>query len=160
MKRREFFKVTAGVVVSATAGGLLDVHPSEPELPDPDYDHIVTSAFPVEGTENKTLTQSYWHFSFPPEGGQLKIPGYSNIKALSATGVDDEGCRVRIMPSGIPYPQGAPEWEFMSPGQPDTLFFEPVWFQCTDAVIKVEGAALLQICLNHYGEAPMQLALA
>lgn len=160
MKRREFFKVTAGVVVSATAGGLLDVHPGDPELPDPDYDHIVTSAFPVEDSDKKDLTQSYWNFDFPKEGGKLAIPGYSNIKAISATGVDDEGCRVRIMPSGIPYPQGAPELEFVSPRQPDTLFFEPVWFQCTDAVIRVYGRALLSISLSHYGQAPIQLALA
>jgi len=150
MKRREFFKVTAGVVVSATAGGLLE--PSEPELPDlpdPDYDCIVTSAFPVEEPAITPYTIGaekfdFWNLRFPHGGGEARIPGFSHIKTIVATGVDSVGCQVGILPSGIPYPQGAPEMWFFTPAHDMSLQIEP-WIQCTDGLIKADGEALLML---------------
>ena len=156
MKRREFFKVTAGVVVSATAGGLLDVHPGPelPELPDPDYDKIVTSAFPVEPSVEKDWLPlrvgaekfQVINLRFPHGGGEAKIPGFCHIKTIVATGVDSVGCQVGILPSGIPYPQGAPEAWFFTPVHDMSLQIEP-WIQCTDGLIKADGEALLTVHL-------------
>ena len=149
MKRRDFFKVTAGVVVSATAGGLLDVHPG-PELPDPDYDKIVTSAFTDSETKIYTIGAEdfqLWNLSFPESGGEARMPGYTHIKDIVATGVDQRGCKVRILPSGKPYPQGAPEFVFETPIEPMSFHMDKLWLQCQDGVIKVEAEALMTIHL-------------
>ena len=149
MKRRDFFKATAGVVISAAAGGLLDVHPG-PELPDPDYDKIVTSAFTDSDAKLYTIGAEdfqLWNLSFPESGGEARMPGYTHIKDIVATGVDQRGCKVRILPSGKPYPQGAPEFVFETPIEPMSFHMDKLWLQCQDGVIKVEAEALMTIHL-------------
>lgn len=154
MKRRDFFKATAGVIVSAAAGGLLDVHPGTdlPELPDPDYDKIVTSAFPLSDSQEKIYTIGaedfqFWNLSFPESGGEARMPGYTHIKDIVAAGVDQRGCQVRVLPSGKPYPQGAPEFVFETPIEPMSVHMDNLWLQCQDGVIKVEAEALMTIHL-------------
>jgi len=143
MKRREFFKVTAGVVVTAATQGLLVDRPPElPDLPDPDYDKIVTSAFPVSEQIGAEEFQMF-NLHFPQSGGEAKLPGYSHIKGIKAEGVDSVGCRVTVMPSGKPYPQGAPEMWFHTPVDGNTFLMESLWLQCQDGVIKADGEAAL-----------------
>ncbi len=144
MKRRDFFKVTAGVVVAATTEGLLESrsHPL-PELTDPDYDKVVTSAFPVEKIGAEDF--QWWNLYFPESGGEVRMKGYTHIKSIVATAVDMRGCRVTVMPSGIPYPQGAPEMWFQTPADDLTLHLEPLWLQCQDGVIKADGEARLMV---------------
>ena len=148
MKRREFFKVTAGVVVTAATQGLLAEQPELPDLPDPDYDKIVTSAFPVSeqiGAEDFEL----FSFYFPQGGGEAKLKGFTYIKGISAACLDTVGCRVsvtpeeraRVMPDGI----SAPELLFHTPVDGSTFIMDSLWIQCQDGVIKADGEAALTV---------------
>ena len=155
MKRREFFKVTAGVVVTAATQGLLE-RTTPPELPDPDFDKIVTSAFPVSdefvppelytiGAEDFQLFKFY----FPPGGGEAKLKGFTYIKGISAACLDTVGCnvsvspeeRARVMPDGI----SAPELLFHTPVDGSTFIMDSLWIQCQDGVIKADGEAALTV---------------
>ncbi len=147
MKRREFFKVTAGVVVTAATQGMLarTAQPELPDLPDPDYDKIVTSAFPV--SEHKIGAEDFqlFKFYFPQGGGEAKLKGFTYIKGISAAGLDTVGCRVTVMPSGIPYPKGAPEMWFHTPVDGSTFIMDSLWIKCQDSVIKADGEAALTV---------------
>jgi len=143
MKRREFFKVTAGVVVTAATQGLLVDRPPElPDLPDPDYDKIVTSAFPVSeqiGAEDFQL----FNFGFPPGGGEAKLPGFTYIKGIVATGVDQIGCEVSVRP--LAESRREHEVFFQTPVDGMTLAMDSLWIRCQDGVIKTDGEAALTV---------------
>jgi len=149
MKRREFFKVTAGVVVTAATQGLLDVDtPELPDLPDPDYDKIVTSAFPVSdqlvppelytiGAEDFQLFKFY----FPPGGGEAKLKGFTYIKGISAACLDTVGCRVSVSAES----RRKPEALFQTPVDGSTFLMDSLWIRCQDGVIKADGEAALTV---------------
>ncbi len=142
MKRREFFKVTAGVVVTAaTQGMLVDRPPELPDLPDPDYDKIVTSAFPV--SEHKIGAEDFQIFNlhFPQNGGEAKLPGFSYIKGIKAEAVDKTGCKVSVMPKG---PWREHEVLFHTPVDGMTVM-DNLWIKCQDGVIKADGEAALTV---------------
>jgi len=148
MERREFFKVTAGVVVSATAGGLLDVHPGPelPELPDPDYDKIVTSAF--TDSESKLYTigaEDFQMFTlrFPQSGGEAKLPGFTYIKGISAACLDTVGCKVSVRP--LAESRREHDLLFQTPIDGSTFIMDSLWIRCQDGVIKTDGGAALTV---------------
>lgn len=140
MKRREFFKVTAGVVVTAATQGMLE--PSEPELPDlpePDYDRVVTSAFPVEqiGAEDFQLFKFY----FPQGGGEAKLKGFTYIKGISAACLDAVGCKVSVKP--LAESRREHDLLFQTPIDGSTFIMDSLWIRCQDGVIKTDGEASL-----------------
>ncbi len=146
MKRREFFKVTAGVVVTAATQGLLVDRPPElPDLPDPDLDKIVTSAFPV--SEHKIGAEDFQIFNlhFPPGGGEAKLPGFTYIKGIKAEAVDKTGCKVSVMTSGKPALLGGGETWFHTPVDGGTVVMDNTWIECQDGVIKTDGEAALTV---------------
>ena len=146
MKRRDFFKLTAGsLVIAVTEGVLVDRSPELTDLPDPDYDRIVTSAFPVEQQKIGAEDFQLFNLHFPQSGGEAKLPGYTHIKSIVATAVDQVGCRVTVMPSGIPYPRGSPEMSFQTPVDDMTFAMDPLWLECQDGVIKADGEAALTV---------------
>jgi len=151
MKRRDFFKITAGsLVIATTKGVLVDMSPELPDLPDPDYDRIVTSAFPLSESKENLYTIGAEDFQlfnlhFPHSGGEAKLPGFTHIKGIMAEAVDQVGCKVTVMPSGIPYPQGAPEMWFQTPVDGMTFQMEKLWLECQDGVIKADGEAALTV---------------
>jgi len=143
MKRREFFKVTAGVVVTAATQGLLAEQPELPDLPDPDYDKIVTSAFPVSeqiGAEDFQI----FNLHFPQSGGEAKLPGFTYIKGIKAEAVDQIGCKVTVMPSGKPALLGGGETWFHTPVD-GIVVMDNTWIECQDGVIKADGEAALTV---------------
>jgi len=141
MKRREFFKVTAGVVVTAaTQGMLVDRPPELPDLPDPDYDRIVTSAFPVEiGAEDFQI----FNLHFPQSGGEAKLPGYTYIKGISAACLDTVGCRVSLRP--LAESRKHNHLLFHTPVDGSTFIMDNLWIKCQDGVIKADGEAALTV---------------
>lgn len=143
MKRREFFKVTAGVVVTAATQGLLVDRPPElPDLPDPDYDKIVTSAFPVSeqiGAEDFQI----FNLHFPKSGGEAKLPGFTYIKGIKAACLDTVGCRVSVRPLAK-----SRRWNhllFQTPIDGSTFIMDSLWIRCQDGVIKADGEAALTV---------------
>jgi hypothetical protein len=150
MKRRDFFKATAGVIVSAAAGGLLDVHPGTdlPELPDPDYDKIVTSAFPLSESQSKLYTIGaedfqLFKFYFPQGGGEAQLKGFTYIKGISAACLDTVGCRVSVRPLAE-----SRRWNhllFQTPIDGSTFVMDSLWIKCQDGVIKADGEAALTV---------------
>lgn len=156
MKRREFFKVTAGVVVTAATQGLLAEQPEGmlelPDLPDPDYDKIVTSAFTDSESKLYTIGAEdfqLFKFYFPPGGGKAKLKGFTYIKGISAACLDTVGCgvsvtpeeRARVMPDGI----SAPGLLFHTPVDGSTFIMDSLWIQCQDGAIKADGEAALTV---------------
>ncbi len=145
MKRRDFFKATAGVVISAAAGGLLDVHPG-PELPDPDYDKIVTSAFTDSESKLYTIGAEdfqLFKFYFPPGGGEAKLKGFTYIKGISAACLDTVGCKVSVRPLAELTRQH--DLLFQTPIDGSTFIMDSLWIRCQDGVIKADGEAALTV---------------
>ena len=142
MKRREFFKVTAGVVVTAATQGLLVDRPPElPDLPDPDYDRVVTSAFPVEkiGAEDFQLFEFY----FPQGGGEAKLKGFTYIKGISVACLDTVGCKVSVRP--LAEARREHDLLFQTPIDGSTFIMDSLWIRCQDGVIKADGEAALTV---------------
>lgn len=150
MKRREFFKVTAGVVVTAATQGMLERTTPLPELPDPDYDKIVTSAFPVSdqfvppelytmGAEDFQLFKFY----FPPGGGEAKLKGFTYIKGISAACLDTVGCKVSVKP--LAESRREHDLLFQTPVDGSTFIMDSLWIRCQDGVIKADGEAALTV---------------
>jgi hypothetical protein len=146
MKRREFFKVTAGVVVTAAAGGLLDLSQSElPDLPDPDYE-IVTSAFTDSESKLYTIGAEdfqLFKFYFPPGGGEAKLKGFTYIKGISAACLDTVGCRVSVRP--LAESRRHNHVLFQTPVDGSTFMMDSLWIKCQDGVIKADGEAALTV---------------
>ncbi len=143
MKRRDFFKVTAGsLVIATTKGVLVDRPPELPDLPDPDYDKIVTSAFPVSeqiGAEDFQIFKFY----FPQCGGEAKLKGFSYIKGIVAEGVDQIGCKVSVRP--LAETQREHEVLFHTPVDGAKYAMDSLWIRCQDGVIKTDGEAALTV---------------
>jgi hypothetical protein len=141
MERREFFKVTAGVVVTAATQGLLAEQPELPDLPDPDYDKVVTSAFPVSeiGAEEFQV----FDIHFPKGGGEAKLPGFTYIKGIKAEAVDQIGCRVSVRP--LAESRMHNHLLFHTPVDGSTFIMDSLWIKCQDGVIKADGEAALTV---------------
>ncbi len=142
MKRREFFKVTAGVVVTAATQGLLAEQPELPDLPDPDYDKIVTSAFPVSEQIGAEDFQTF-NLHFPPGGGEAKLLGFSYIMGIAAEAVDQIGCKVSVKP--LAESRREHEALFHTPVDGMKTAMDRLWIRCQDGVIKTNGEAALTV---------------
>ena len=141
MERREFFKVTAGVVVTAATQGMLAKQPELPELPDPDYDKVVTSAFPVSeiGAEDFQV----FDIHFPKGGGEAELPGFTYIKGISAACLDTVGCKISVRP--LAESRREHDLLFQTPVDGSTFIMDSLWIRCQDGVIKADGEAALTV---------------
>ena len=147
MKRREFFKVTAGVVVTAATQGLLE-RTTPPDLPDPDYDKIVTSAFPLSESQSEIYTIGaedfqLYGFYFPQGGGEAKLKGFTYIKGISAACLGTVGCKVSVRP--LAESRREHDLLFHTPIDGSTFIMDSLWIRCQDGVIKADGEASLTV---------------
>ncbi len=140
MKRREFFKVTAGVVVTAATQGMLVDRP-----PDDLADALVLTTFTDSESKYTIGAEDFQVFDihFPKGGGEAKLAGFTYIKSISAACLDTVGCKISVRP--LAESRREHDLLFQTPVDGSTFIMNNLWIRCQDGVIKADGEAALTV---------------